>query len=68
MNNMGQTAIDWLVDELKKRSTDLTKWNNDLIQQAKEMEKQQMLTIAHVFRDPEFKHSAVENYYNENYG
>lgn len=67
MNNMGQTAIDWLVDELKKRSTDLTKWNNDLIQQAKEMEKQQMLTIAHVFRDPEFKHSAVENYYNENY-
>ena len=67
MNNMGQTAIEWLVDELKKRSTDLTKWNNDLIQQAKEMEKQQMLTIAHVFRDPEFKHSAVENYYNENY-
>jgi aromatic ring-opening dioxygenase LigB subunit len=65
---MGQTAIDWLVDELKKRSTDLTKWNNDLIQQAKEMEKQQMLTITHVFRDPEFKHSAVENYYNENYG
>lgn len=67
MNNIRQTAIDWLVDELKKRSTDLTKWNNDLIQQAKEMEKQQMLTIAHVFRDPEFKHSAVENYYNENY-
>ena len=67
MNNMGQTAIDWLVDELKKRSTDLTKWNNDLIHQAKEMEKQQMLTIAHVFRDPEFKHSVVENYYNENY-
>ena len=60
--------IKWLVDELKKRSTDLTKWNNDLIHQAKEMEKQQMLTIAHVFRDPEFKHSAVENYYNENYG
>jgi len=65
--NMRQTAIDWLVDELRKRSTDLTKCNDDLVRQAKEMEKQQMISIAHVFRDPEFKHSAVENYYNENY-
>jgi hypothetical protein len=83
MNNMGQTPIDWLVEQLTE--VERKNWINnkilsigkntlakvtfdEIVQQAKEMEKQQMLTIAHVFRDPEFKHSAVENYYNENYG
>lgn len=46
MNNMGQTAIDWLVEQISYKTTtgevisyhkDIT----DLIQQAKEMEKQQ---------------------------
>lgn len=34
-----RTAIDWLVEELKSRSIDLNKWNSDLVEQAKEMEK-----------------------------
>ena len=46
MNNMGQTVIDWLVEQISYKTTrgevisyhkDIT----DLIQQAKEMEKQQ---------------------------
>ena len=46
MNNIGQTAIDWLVEQISYTTTtgevisyhkDIT----DLIQQAKEMEKQQ---------------------------
>ena len=46
MNNMGQTVIDWLVEQISYTTTigevisyhkDIT----DLIQQAKEMEKQQ---------------------------
>jgi predicted nucleic acid-binding protein len=46
MNNMGQTAIDWLVEQISYKTTtgevisyhkDIT----DLIHQAKEMEKQQ---------------------------
>lgn len=38
-----KTAIDWLVEELKSRSIDLNKWNSDLVEQAKEMEKQQII-------------------------
>lgn len=38
-----RTAIDWLVEELKSRSIDLNKWNGDLVEQAKEMEKQQII-------------------------
>ena len=37
------TAIDWLVEELKSRSIDLNKWNSDLVEQAKEMEKEQII-------------------------
>ena len=37
-----KTAVQWLVEELKSRSIDLSKWNNDLLEKAKEMEKQQI--------------------------
>ena len=37
-----KTAVEWLVEELKSRSIDLSKWNNDLLEKAKEMEKQQI--------------------------
>ena len=42
MSEKQQTAVEWLVNELKSRSIDLNKWNSDLIKQAKEMEKQQI--------------------------
>jgi hypothetical protein len=38
-----KTALNWLVDELKSRYVDLSKWNEDLILEAKKMEKQQIL-------------------------
>ncbi len=46
MNNMGQTAIDWLVEQISYTTTtgeviSYHKNITDLIQQAKEMEKQQ---------------------------
>ena len=42
MSEKQQTAVEWLVNELKSRSIDLNKWNSDSIKQAKEMEKQQI--------------------------
>ena len=46
MNNIGQTAIDWLVEQISYTTTtgeviSYHKNITDLIQQAKEMEKQQ---------------------------
>jgi hypothetical protein len=32
------TAVEWLVDKLKLESIDLSKWHNNLIKQAKELE------------------------------
>jgi hypothetical protein len=49
------TAIEWLVEKLKLESIDLSKWHNNLINEAKEMEKQQIV-------------SAWENGYEEGAG
>lgn len=38
-----KTAIEWLVNELKSQSIDLSKWHNDLIGLAKQIEKQQII-------------------------
>lgn len=40
---MKQTAVEWLIEQLKDRAIDLNKWNYDLIEQAKEMEKKETL-------------------------
>ena len=40
------TAVEWLIEELKNRSIDLSKWNEDLIIQAKEMENRQSKNYA----------------------
>lgn len=73
MNKNKQTAVEWLVQELKK-STNYRGLQNigithqELIEQAKEMEKQQIINA--YLRgiknyDPIFK---SEQYYNEEYG
>jgi hypothetical protein len=65
------TAIDWLVEELKSRSIDLNKWNSDLVEQAKEMEKQQIIDAYGVGYLTDFKLNSdyttqtPEQYYNE---
>ena len=72
-----KTAVEWLVEELKSRSIDLSKWNNDLLEKAKEMEKQQ-ITEARVngvirgidicdFPTKESLHEEHLKYYNETF-
>ena len=63
------TAIDWLVEELKSRSIDLNKWNSDLVEQAKEMEKQQLIQAAadHCYPTCELARIDAEQYYNKTF-
>ncbi len=60
------TAVEWLVDKLKGRSVDLEMpWNIDLVEQAKEMEKQQILDS---WIDGYCEHSdSDEQYYNKTF-
>ena len=57
-----QTPIEWLVDELKLHSIDLTKWHNDLVEQAKEIEKTSMcsFTTGYVNNCVEIDHNEIE--------
>jgi hypothetical protein len=59
-----QTAVDWLVDKLKENGVDFWQEEIEIIKEAKEMEKEQMLEVskAGCFGTFEF-----EDYYNENY-
>ena len=61
-NNKNKTAIEWLVNELKSQSIDLTKWHNDLVEQAKEMEKTSMcsFTTGYVNNCVEIDHNEIE--------
>ena len=55
MEEKQTTAIDFLIEKLKLESIDLSKWHQNLINEAKEMEKQQIV-------------SSWENGYNEGAG
>lgn len=65
-----KTAVEWLVEELKSRSIDLNKWNSDLVEQAKEMEKQQLNDAYNADR-PNLtcyeENTAFKEYYNETF-
>lgn len=56
-----QTAVEWLIKELKLEGYDYT------IQQAKEMEKQQIVD-AWIATDNKLQRIAAEQYYNDTYG
>ena len=64
-----QTAIDWLVDQIKSVENQKTLSSHDwlqVIEKAKAMEKQQ---IIEVFLDGYKSHPYMaEQYYNETYG
>jgi len=63
-----RTAIDWLVEELKTRSIDLNKWNGDLVEQAKEIEKQQIIdAFTNGDCNGTFETINSEQYYNETF-
>jgi hypothetical protein len=59
-----QTAVDWLVDKLKENGVDFWQEEIEIIKEAKEMEKEQMLEVskAGCFGTFEF-----EQYYNETF-
>jgi hypothetical protein len=59
-----KTAVEWLVEEFKEKLTgnNLPNWVLDVIQQAKEMEKEQ---IIEAYESLEHRHG--ENYYNETF-
>jgi len=67
-----QTAVEWLVQEIKNayvHSKSTTEWN-DIFQQAKAMEKEQMI----IFYWGGYDNGYIDNgklgeeYYNEKYG
>jgi hypothetical protein len=70
---MEKTAVEWLADELTlPEYGDNPQWVQDAIDQAKEMEKEQIME-AHEegFYSPPFRMSRrkeAKQYYNENYG
>ena len=65
-----KTALEWLIEQLKDRAIDLNKWNCDLIEQAKEMENQQLNDAYNADR-PNLtcyeENTAFTEYYNETF-
>lgn len=71
---MKQTAIEWLVEEFKEKLTgnNLPNWFLDVIQQAKEMEKEQIVEAYYqIGKDHQDMIFAIEKdaeqYYNETF-
>jgi hypothetical protein len=70
-NNKQQTAVEWLEETMLKP---LIQWPDDIWEQAKEMEKQQIIKARYslskstsVLKSSEDLDEAI-NYYNETYG
>jgi hypothetical protein len=72
-NNKQQTAVEWLEETMLKP---LIQWPDDIWEQAKEMEKEQMDKVAGDWWNEgacyvsggERKYESFEHYYNETYG
>jgi hypothetical protein len=70
---MKQTAVDWLVEKLKENGVNFWQEEIEMIEEAKEMEKQQMLGFYHegsfaymrYFDGKEYV--KAEQYYNETF-
>ncbi len=63
-NNKQQTAVEWLYLQMKKYCDD-SNVPNDLLEQAKEMEKEQTMNFALEYM---MQSKPVVDYYNETYG
>jgi hypothetical protein len=62
---MKQTAVEWLEEQTRKPEWHSLK-RQDIFEQAKEMEKQQIID-AWIATDNELQRLAAETYYNETY-
>ena len=64
---MKQTAVEWLEKKLIESGVNLLSEEVEFIQQAKAMEKEQIME-AWIATDNELQRIAAEQYYNETYG
>ena len=69
---MKQTAVEWLVEQLENHSGVTRAGFNDVINQAKQMEKEQMKNacIRHEYENKAFQNlleKHFEQYYNETF-
>jgi hypothetical protein len=68
---MKQTAVEWLVEQLNEKIDfiPLDKWDmiRDIIQQAKEMERQQIMNAVDYGTSDWGSYKDPEVYYNETY-
>jgi hypothetical protein len=62
---MKQTAVEWLIDQLTPSISLQQKHIDELKNQAKEMEKEQIIKAIDYCRE---RYIDSENYYNETYG
>ena len=60
-----QTAVEWLQSEWQKKDIDIS--IRELWQQAKAMEKEQILNASRAFADYPFDENDIEQYYTETY-
>jgi len=65
-----QTAVEWLVEQLNEKIDfiPMQKWDmiRDIVQQAKAMEKEQMIKFTNDYLDDDI-YLTAEHYYNETY-
>lgn len=70
-NETKQTAVEWLFAELKNHLDMPSHHANEILEQVKEMEKQQIMEAWEDDRfplDKEWVKQCAEKYYNETYG
>ena len=73
MSNKQLTAVEWLVEELTNNGINHLDLAHEIIEQAKQMEKEQMID-AHGYEQSKLQDDGTwrvqtgEDYYNETYG
>ena len=64
---MKQTAVKWLIEQLKENNMlTFDEWT-ELFNQAKQMEKEQIKNALQEFLDVTLPHEVFEKYYNETF-
>ena len=70
MSNKKQTSVEWLVEQIDNKDMgEIPMWIYDFIEQAKEMERQQIIDFAnnYGFDVCGYDYERAEQYYKETY-
>jgi len=70
MSNKKQTSVEWLVEQIDNKDMgEIPMWIYDFIEQAKEMERQQIIDFAnnYGFDVCGYDYDRAEQYYKETY-